>query len=137
MGRIEWVDAALGRWAIWAVDGRARVGGYASPMYDPNRVAQTADVRAGMGVNDPELDGAAFEMDRAIAALPEELIRAVKAAYTWEGGRDVIANKLRITRATLHRRLCNADIRIVEWFDLRKQRAEMLAAGAGNYATYT
>ena len=126
MQRIEWVAARLDDWAVWRITGQTRTGGYASPAYNVERVSQTDDVRAGMRRFDPGEDCAALEVDQAIASLPEELYRTVLMFYTYDGGTDLVALRLRITRATLHRRLCQADIRIAEWFDLNKNRKNNL-----------
>ncbi|WP_447988323.1 sigma factor-like helix-turn-helix DNA-binding protein [Achromobacter spanius] len=104
--------------------------------YDPNRVDQTADVRAGWRNSDPAFDASALEIDRAIAQLPAELKRAVMAAYRWEGGMQEIAAALGCTRATLHNRLCNADRRVRDWLDARHRRAGQIKA-RGIFATYT
>ncbi|AZW31515.1 hypothetical protein CS343_15220 [Bordetella bronchiseptica] len=82
------------------------------------------------------VDASALDTDRAVAALPPEVKRTVIAAYRWEGGQQAIADKLGITRATLHRRLCHADRRIAEWFETKRQRAADIRNNL-NYATYT
>lgn len=122
MQRIEWVVAKLNDWAVWRITGQTRVGGYSCPVYNIERVSQTDDVRAGMRRFDPNEDASALETDRAIAALPTDLNATVVFAYTYDGGPELTAKRLGITRATLHRRLCQADIRIAEWFDLRVAR---------------
>lgn len=134
MERIGWVDQRLKEWASWVESGG---GGYGCPaVYDENRVDQTADVRAGLRNTDPAVDASALDTDRAVAALPPDVKRTVIAAYRWEGGQQAIADKLGITRATLHRRLCHADRRIAEWFETRRQRAADIRNNL-NYATYT
>lgn len=120
MQRIGWIDHGLACWAEWVAGGAMGNGRYCSPAFDPQRVAQTDDVRRGLGAPDPGVDAASLEMDRAIASLPPELKRAVIAAYTWDGNLETISQKLSITRATLHRRLCHADLRIDEWFVQRR-----------------
>lgn len=120
MQRIEWVAARLNDWALWRLTGLKRIGGYCSPVYNIARVSQTDDVRAGMRRFDPTEDASALDTDRAIASLPTELKRAVLFSYTHDGGIDLAARRLGVTRATLHRRLCQADVRIAEWFDAKK-----------------
>jgi DNA-directed RNA polymerase specialized sigma24 family protein len=134
MDRIKWVDERIKGWALWVFGGSS--GGSGPAVYNENRVDQTADVRAGLRNTDPAFNAAALETDRAIAALPTDLRRAVIAAYTWDGGTRVIAGTLGVTRATLHRRLCNADRRVAEWFEARKRRSSELSNNL-NYATYT
>lgn len=119
MQRIEWIVARLNDWAIWRITGLTRIGGYSCPVYNVGRVSQTADVRAGMRRFDPAEDASALETDRAIASLPSDLNATVVFAYTYDGGPELTAKRLGITRATLHRRLCQADIRMAEWFELR------------------
>jgi len=121
MDRIQWVHKRFEAWAMWTMSGG---GGGMPRTYDPNRVDQTADVRAGWRNSDPAFDAGALEIDRAIAQLPAELKTAVKAAYRWEGGMQEIASTLGCTRATLHNRLCNADRRVSAWLDARRQRGE-------------
>ncbi|OMG87994.1 sigma factor-like helix-turn-helix DNA-binding protein [Achromobacter xylosoxidans] len=132
MDRIQWVHKRFEAWALWTLSG----GGGMPRTYDPNRVDQTADVRAGWRNADPVFDAGALEIDRAIAQLPAELKRAVVAAYRWEGGMQEIAASLGCTRATLHNRLCNADRRVSAWLDARRQRGEAIKT-RGIFATYT
>lgn len=133
MQRLEWVAAKLDEWAIWRLTGSTRVGSYSCPAYNIERVSQTDDVRAGMRRFDPTEDASALETDQAIASLPYELKAAVLYSYTYDGGIDLTAKRLGITRATLHRRLCQADLRIAEWFDSKK----MLRESKKNFAIYT
>ena len=119
MQRISWIDSRLLSWALWRLTGTSRVGGYSCPAYNPQRVAQTDDVRAGSRSFSPLEDSAAYQMDRAIAALPDELRRTVILFYTYDGGVELVALRLKITRATLHRRLCLSDIRLADLLDNR------------------
>lgn len=135
MQRIKWIHKRLGDWAMWRMSGS---GGYTSPSYDLDRVDQSADYHLGIeALIDAEFESNAVDMDQAIASLPDELKRTVVAVYTWAGGMDVVVSKLRVTRATVHRRLCNADIRIVEWFNTRAARVASVRTGLKHYATYT
>lgn len=120
MERIQWVHKRFEGWAVWTMSG---TGGGLPRTYDPNRVDQTDDVRAGWRNSDPAFDASALEIDRAIAQLPPELKRAVVAAYRWEGGMAVVAQTLGITTRTLHNRLCNADRRVRDWFDRPSYRS--------------
>lgn len=112
MPRIKWVDDRLQEWAMW----REGAGLYRSIAYDRD-VSGDATRMVEMSA-DQEAD--CVETDMAVAYLPAELQQAVFAFYTWQGGMGVVTEKLRVTRATIHRRLCNADLRIVEWFDARR-----------------
>lgn len=133
MDRIQWIHKRFEGWALWTMSGG---GGGMLRTYDPNRVDQTADVRAGWRHSDPGFDADALEVDRAIAQLPAELKRAVVAAYRWEGGMQDIAATLGCSRATLHNRLCNADRRVRDWIEARQSRAEEIKS-RGIFATYT
>ncbi|GEM_PF-7099789 len=113
MQRIKWVDQRLEEWALWSVG----AGQYR--CIDYGRAA------AGDAVNAIELtaeqQASCVEIDQAIARLPTELKDVVFAFYMWGGGMSQITEKLRVTRATVHRRLCHVDIRIVEWFEVRSK----------------
>ena len=122
MIRIKWVDDRLQAWASW-VQGAGAVSG-STFLFDPSRVDQTDDVRSGLRNTDPAFNAAALETDQAVARLPSDLKRTVCRAYLDEGGMQLIAERLGVTRATLHRRLCQADRRLAEWFDMKKERVE-------------
>lgn len=128
MQRIEWVDRALRDWAVWRL---TSTGGYRSPAFDRDpgeggllsQVEITAEQEAG-----------ALRIDAAVAQLPKDLRATVVAHYTWEGGMDQITRLLRVTRATVHRRLCQSDIRISEWL---AATATGQASKRNNFVTYT
>lgn len=112
MPRIKWVDDRLEEWAMW----REGAGLYRSISYD----REVSGDAVGLVELSAEQEADCVQIDMAVAQLPVELKQAVFAFYTWQGGMDVITEKLRVTRATVHRRLCNADIRIQDWFDQHK-----------------
>ena len=128
MTRIEWVDMALRGWAVWRL---ASPGGYRSPSFDrdPGEGKLTSYVEI---TADQESD--ALRMDAAVAQLPKDLRDTVVAHYTWEGGIEQITRLLHVTRATVHRRLCQADIRISTWLSDQAQRS---AVRKNNFVTYT
>lgn len=112
MPRIKWVDDRLEEWAMW----REGAGLYRSIAFDrdvPGDAGRLVEMSA-------EQEADCMEIDMAVANLPAELRQAVLAFYTWQGGMDVVTHKLRVTRATVHRRLCHADIRIIEWLESHK-----------------
>ncbi|NYT59444.1 hypothetical protein H0A65_10990 [Alcaligenaceae bacterium] len=138
MQRIKWVDERLQQWAHWRF---ASSGGYRSPdfVYRENGYTfggKITEINADM-------ERQAIDMDQAIASLPSDLSKAVIAYYTWEGGMSTITEKLRVTRATVHRRLCHADVRIADWLDEKAKREVPIKAQSRqissnfNYATYT
>lgn len=111
MKRIEWVDQRLRSWAMWRM---CSSSGYRSPSFEYEE--RSTSVLSAVDI-DVETEREALEMDQAVAALPQELADVVVAYYTWQGGMTVIEQKIRVTRATVHRRLCHADLRIVDWLD--------------------
>lgn len=116
MQRIKWVDERLQQWAHWRMAGD---GGYRSPSFTETSGQYTSDPYNSYVEFSAEQEAKALEMDGALAALPDDLRRVVIAYYTWQGGMATMAEKLRVTRATIHRRLCHADIRIVAWLEAR------------------
>lgn len=112
MPRIKWVDDRLEEWAMW----REGAGLYRSISYDRD-VSGDAFRLVELSA---QQESDCVEIDMAVASLPSELKQAVFAFYTWQGGIGVITEKLRVTRATIHRRLCHADLRIVEWLRIRR-----------------
>lgn len=117
MRRIEWVDRQLKEWAEWRT---ASSGGYCSPAYHKFDGCDMGDPVSTFVEYSIEQEAAAMKMDGALASLPQELCQTVIAFYTWQGGLDVVTAKLRVTRATIHRRLCHADVRIAAWFDAQQ-----------------
>lgn len=117
MQRIKWVDQKLKAWAEWRV---AASGGYCSPAYHDISGSDRGDPVSTFVEFSIEQEAEAMRIDAALASLPRPLSDTVVASYTWEGGLSVVTSKLRITRATVHRRLCHADIRIAAWFDAQQ-----------------
>ena len=116
MQRNVYIDGRLRNWAEWKVGGSGYRGiDFESGGSDIIRVFidYTADQ-----------DDACLEIDLAIATLPPDLKRVIFAFYTWEGGLSMVVDKLRITRATVHRRLCHADIRLDDYLTQRRARAK-------------
>lgn len=117
MNRNKYIDERLQAWAQWKCIG---AGGYRgidfSKEYDgPAFVDYT-----------PSLEFECIETDMAIASLPMDLKRMVVAVYTWDGGLDVVVSKLGVTRQTIHRRLCHADVRIDEFLTARQERGKQI-----------
>ena len=119
MQRIKWVDERLQQWAQWRLSGSS---GYRSPAYHECSARYTSDPVNSYIEFSAEQESQALAMDMALAALPPDLRKVVVAFYTWEGGMLTITEKLHVTRATVHRRLCHADIRISGWFDERREQ---------------
>ncbi|ETF00941.1 hypothetical protein W822_20065 [Advenella kashmirensis W13003] len=112
MQRINYIDGRLIEWAEWRVGGSGYRGiDFESEGNETPRafVDYTADQ-----------DQACMEMDLAIASLPPELKKTVVAVYTWEGGLMMVTHRLRVTRATIHRRLCQADLRLDDYLAGRR-----------------
>lgn len=110
------MDERLQQWAHWRMVGG---GGYRSPSYCDTSARHTGEAFSNYVEISADQEAHALAIDQAIASLPRDLARAVIAHYTWEGGADTIAGKLGVTRATVHRRLCYADLRISSWLDTR------------------
>ena len=122
MPQIKWVHDRLMTWSVWRIAGSVTHGGYACPLGNlEERVGRSGDVRPGLHSLLQFGDTDVLLTDRAVAGLPDELRKAVTIAYCYEGGMDLAARKLRITRATLHNRVCNAHARISDWFDQRQK----------------
>lgn len=122
MQRIEYIHHLLEAWAIWHLTGIDRPGGYSLPVYNVGRVSQTDDVRAGLRRIDYSQDCESLLTDQAIASLPDQLKVTVKMFYTYGGSQVDLVKKLHITRATLHARLCQADLRMFEWLENKRCR---------------
>ena len=123
MQRIKWVDQRLEQWAQCRM---ASPGGYSSPSFEyvePSTDGQSSHIEISA-----ETAADAQSMDMAIAALPGDLSGCVVAYYTWGGGLSQITEKLGVTRATVHRRLCHADIRLAAWLDARREGYPQLQA---------
>lgn len=123
MQRIKWVDDRLQQWAHWRMAGG---GGYRSPSYCDASIRYTGDTFSSHVEFNADQESQALEMDQAIASLPRDLTKAVIAHYTWEGDSETIADKLGVTRATVHRRLCHADLRISSWLDAKAELKKAL-----------
>jgi len=134
MQRIRHIDERLQAWAEWRM---ASSGGYRSPSFDFEDRRYTDDPGGGSYVTfSLEQEANALVIDRAVAALPRELAKTVVAAYTWEGGMEIISARLGVTRATVHRRLCNADIRIDGWLIALHEKSEQKTM-TKSFASYT
>lgn len=133
MQRIKHIDQALQLWAEWRM---AASGGYRSPSFEfrDNGYqfgAKVVEMNA-------EMERHGLLIDQAVAQLPRELSRTVVAHYTWEGGMEIVAAKLKVTRATVHRRLCHADIRIQGWLEYQQAKSRVASADEkNNFASYT
>lgn len=122
MPQIKWVHERLVTWSVWRISGGGTRSGYACPLGNlEERVGRSGDVRPGLHSMLQFGDTDVLLTDRAVAGLPDELRKAVTMAYCYDGGMDLAAQKLRVTRSTLHNRVCNAHMRIAEWFDQRKK----------------
>lgn len=133
MQRIQWIDKRLEEWALW----RLAADGYSSPSFE---YVESSGGPGGFVEMSAAMEASAMAIDQAIGVLPVELRGVVVAFYTWGGGPTQIAEKFHITRATIHRRLCHADIRIAAWLDAQKALKESTARRdwcGNNFGTYT
>ena len=116
MQRNVYIDGRLTDWAEWKVGD----SGYRGISFE----SDGCDAPRTYIDYTPDQDEACLEMDLAIAKLPPELKRTVIAVYTWQGGMSVVTQRLSVTRATIHRRLCNADIRLDDCIATRRELAK-------------
>ena len=122
MPQINWVHERLMTWSVWRVSGGGSHTGYSCPLGNlDQRVGRSSDVRPGLHSMLQFGDMDVLLTDRAVAALPLEFRRAVEMVYCYDGGMDLAAQKLRVSRSTLHNRVCNSHVRIADWFDQRKK----------------
>lgn len=119
--RIQWVCERLDQWGMWQMNGTCR-GGASVLGRLADAVAQGGRKRSHIPFDDIECS----VTDRAVAQLPKELRQAVQVWHTAEGTLDAIAEELGVAKITLQRRLAQADLRIGEWFRLRRARADSL-----------
>lgn len=124
MRRVDRIDQGLQRWSAWRVFGRSNgSSAYINSAYDPNRVSQTSDVRAGQGPRLGVDDRTMVQYERAVASLPDDIRAAVVAVYSRQARpMEAVAQHLGITRRTLHTRLCHADARIEQYLAARQQQ---------------
>lgn len=122
MERIKHIKARLERWQAWYFS----VGSTGAVSWLTERVDSTpAYVDAFLGSSED-----AVLTDQAVANLPLELRRTVMTVYRNREGLSMgaYADRLRITRATLHNRLCHADLRIDAWLRARQDAQSDRAA---------
>lgn len=112
--RMPRIQARLDQWAIWAVRSASGGGGggttisYLMDMAAGRRVSGDTVYECVVPVDEIECS----RTDAAVRQLPVELRQAVSA---WHCGTDTLeacARRLGVVRGTLHRRLCQADMRV-------------------------
>jgi hypothetical protein len=98
-------DQRLDNWALWKTGGGTGFGiafddegGYGSEMTKPP----------------PPIIGAAFDTDRLVARLPNELRGAVNARYVWTGSLEMRAADMGVHRNTLANRVMEAKVQLEE-----------------------
>lgn len=131
MKRDLYIDRRLQHWAAWRLIGTT--GRYNGIEFEYSE-GRACSSWCYSDTADDEIRG--LEMDRAIASLPAELSKTVVAVYTWEGGLEKVIRDFKVTRATIHRRLCHADIRLLDYLG-----GDSYTYSAGhdknNYESYT
>lgn len=124
--RLPEIQARLDAWGVWVTR-----GGTGSANMHP--LARLMDWKSGKRVSVSGDGGYSAYVpvdeiecgltDEAIAQLPEALRQAVRAWHTCQGGTlETVAYDLGVVRGTLHRRLCQADLRLLDWFKDRRDR---------------
>lgn len=127
------IQARLDAWARWlqgAAAGHGRGGGghplaMLMDLHSGRRVTTSSSfsLRTTVPCDAIECD----RTDQAVKSLPMELRQAVHAWHGDIGTLDGVAKRLGIVRATLHRRLCQADQRIAQWLADHKPRRSTAA----------
>ncbi|MBN9475393.1 MAG: hypothetical protein ABS43_01725 [Bordetella sp. SCN 67-23] len=125
MRRDPRIQARLDAWGMWrqlGVQGGSFSGGGST-------LAALVDVAAGRRVfGSSEPPRAYVPVDaiecaithEAVQTLPAELREAVAGWHCARTGTmEEVARRLGVVKTTLHRRLCQADIRIAEWLKAR------------------
>ncbi|MDD3757690.1 MAG: hypothetical protein PHN76_05955 [Advenella sp.] len=131
MKRIEYIDIRLQQWAEWLL--ASATGSYRGVSFEYRPPEEHRSSTCGFD----SLDKSCMEMDMAVASLPVDLKKLVIAVYLWEGGLEHVVRFFKITRTTVRRRLCHADLRIQEYLDAKQQRAKEIARHCkNNFATY-
>lgn len=128
--RISYIVARLDSWGRWLHSSGGNSQSWLATMVDimnGQRVwSNTGPVRCYVPVDSIEC----AITDKAVMALPDDLRKAVVAWHGCiyqDGTLDTVSRELGIARGTLHRRLCQADIRVVEWLDEDRKRKQVNA----------
>ena len=133
MKRMPDIQARLDAWGVWITRGSGYMGSSTHPL------ARLMDWKSGKRVTVSGQGGFSAYVpvdviecsltDDAVSCLPDALRQAVRAWHTCKGGTmDSVANDLGVVRGTLHRRLCQADIRIRDWLLDRYERKKRSAS---------
>ena len=123
MARIDWVAQGLENWALWKLQRDGRSGGWPkqSPIFDIRTRGGYREARV------PIIDHEAATMDLAVQALRQEdqrLHRTVVLMYLGDQERGAltvlgVAVAEGISERTVHARLSEADLCIVQWLRAR------------------
>lgn len=114
------MQARLDAWAVWLFSGSGGGGGlHPLARLMEGEEAGSDGFRAFVPVDSVECS----VTDEAVRALPVDLREAVKAWHCCkEGTLESVARQMGVVKTTLHRRLCQADLRIAEWLRARAMR---------------
>lgn len=130
--RLPDIQARLDAWGVWASRGYGLSSGASHPLArlmdwkSGRRVSLSGE--GGFGAYVPVDEIECSLTDEAIATLPDVLRQAVRAWHTCQGGTlESVAFDLGVVRGTLHRRLCQADKRLSDWFMERRKRRKTAA----------
>lgn len=127
MKRLPEIQTRLDAWGMWVTRGGRLCGGSMHPLArlmewkSGKRVSVSGE--GGFSAYVPVDEIECSLTDEAVSALPDVLRQAVRAWHTCQGGTlETVAFDLGVVRGTLHRRLCQADIRIRDWLVDRFER---------------
>jgi len=115
MQRDPYWKGRLERWQLWVFT----APGGAPPVVYRERI----DCANVYGTLTPAINDEAIVTDELVAQLPGQIKAAVKAVYLDGVGnsQEGIAARLRISKRTLHERLCFADLRLDQALQAREQ----------------
>lgn len=122
------IQTRLDAWAVWLAGGageRRSGGGHPlavlMDLHAGRRVTTSSSFSPRAAVPCDAIE--CSRTDAAVKSLPFDLRQAVHAWHGGVGTLDGVAQRLGIVRATLHRRLCQADQRIAQWLAAHKPSA--------------
>jgi len=129
------MDDRLARWSCWASErGVLRSAGVSSVYRCASEVVGSDwDRTVSWSARVPYQELEAQQTDKAVRALPAPLRQVVAVVYIRDlaGTKDRQARMLRISRVSLHRRLCEVDVALARWFDGERAARVAVQALAG------
>lgn len=120
------INAKLNVWAEWVASGRKVVGlGYPSQVSFSRLTPSSSAWRA------PIENEEAWEIEKAVHRLPQQLRDTVEQFYLRAGTADAHAKALHICRSTLFVRVNEAHIKIMEFMQVGDEEKKCLTSSDG------